>query len=136
MQEVNIRLRPASEKQGPIFMPASTPCGKLVEVVIMEKETASGRTAVAMLIEMPNGYKVMLKTTALIVDGISAATRHGCLIWGDTENWADWLKGLQVEAVSFAHDYFGTDENTLLSAYKTWKKKQGTDLDSKKMPGI
>lgn len=136
MPEVSIKLRPASEKASPIFQPASTPCGSLTQVVIMEKETEAGRTAVALLIELPDGTKVMAKTTALIVDGINAATRHGCLLWGDTANWKEWMLGLQVEAVEFASDYFGTDKPTLLAAYKAWKKKQGIDLDSEKIPGV
>jgi hypothetical protein len=39
------------------------------------------------LITLPDGSKVMAKTTARIIDGIAGAVRGACLMWGDMDNW-------------------------------------------------
>jgi hypothetical protein len=84
MTEVTISLSPIKDRPaGPIFEPATIPCGQLSAVKIIEGETENGRTAIAILITMPDGTKVMAKTTARIIDGIAGAVRGACTMWGD-----------------------------------------------------
>lgn len=107
MNEVKISLRAASNKQSPIFQPEVMAAAKIVEVVVMEKETEGGRTAVAFCLELlepvllTTGARVMTKTTAKIVDGIAAATRQGCIQWGDHENWREYISQMREVAIAY-----------------------------------
>lgn len=108
MNEVKIRLQAASNEQKPIFQPDVMAAAKIVEVVVMEKETEGGRTGVAMCLELlepvllTTGARVMTKTTAKIIDGIAAATRQGCIQWGDHENWREYIS--QIREISILYD--------------------------------
>lgn len=136
MTEVSLTLSAIKDrKPGPIFEPASIPCGAITHVKILEKETNEGNTGVAILIQLPDGRKVMAKTTAKIIDMIGGAVRGACIMWGDTSNWKEWLQALQVEAVDFADAYCGAGKENLTAAYRKWKKTQGIDLDAEKIPG-
>lgn len=93
MTEVHISLSAIKDrKPGPIFEPETIPCGKLLEVKILEGETNMGRTGVALLIEMPDGSKVMTKTTARIIDALAGAVRGACIMWGDLDNYTNTPK--------------------------------------------
>jgi hypothetical protein len=84
MTEVVLTLVPVEQKKEgqPIFEPAEIPCGKLTHVKILEKETANGLIGVAILIELPDGSKVMTKTTGRIMQAIGKAIEGASFQWG------------------------------------------------------
>jgi hypothetical protein len=84
MTEVKLTLVPFVEKDHgqPIFEPASIPCGSLTHVKILEKETTNGLIGVAILIELPDGTKIMAKTTGKIMQAIGQAVQGAGYNWG------------------------------------------------------
>lgn len=84
MTEVTLTLVSEQDKKPdePIFEPADTPCGKLTHVKILEKETQNGLIGVAILIELPDGSKVMAKTTGRIMQAIGKAVEGASYNWG------------------------------------------------------
>lgn len=101
MTEVNIQLRAKGSIPNPIFSPGNMPVAKMTDVTILEAETNSGKTGVAICLELPDGKKIMTKTTARIIDGIAGAVRGACLMWGDHDNWKDHIQQLREMAIGF-----------------------------------
>ena len=83
----DIRIQAKSDQdKGPLF-PEISPKqnGKIIKMGILEAGMASGKTSVALIMEMDDGTHIAAETSAAIFLGMAAAVRGACQRFGDEQ---------------------------------------------------